>query len=112
MPATYNLNMYQGDTYTLTLTIGGDYSSHTHALVMATNFSAGSTLTLNTASGITDSYDATTELTTVVITATATQTAALSDSGDWIYDYSVTSGAVVTTLMTGLVVLTPQVGVV
>lgn len=109
---TYNIICDQGATLTRTLT----YKDSTGALVNLTGFTArmqvradvestSTVLSLTTENGgITLGGVAG----TVLITATATQTAALT-AGDYAYDLELVSGATVTRLVQGSFLVRPEV---
>ena len=112
MAATYNIKIYQGDGYTLLFDVDGDYSAKTHTMAIAVGLESGTTfLTFATGgSGITATYNATTNKTTCTLTMTAVQTATFNAETIYFYDYEVSDGTGFNlTLLAGQVYITPQV---
>ena len=44
MPANYDIKVYQGDSFTLTFTLNGDYSAKTFSMGVAASLTAAPTL--------------------------------------------------------------------
>lgn len=101
LPAKYDITHWQGDTYSVVLTLTGDYTAHTHKFEIKSILSGTPILELTTGgSGIVLGAYAN-GVTPVTITITATQSAAIVDTTIYNYDYQVQTGVVVTTLLTG-----------
>lgn len=109
MPANYDIKVYQGDSFTLTFTLNGDYSAKTFSMGVAASLTAAPTLSLSEGSGIGKSYSGVTGLTTVIVNITSTQTASLASSTIYSYDLQMALGTDVTTLLVGSFTLTEQV---
>lgn len=109
MPASYNIQFYQGDNYVLQFTIDGNYTTYTHKMDFATTLEAASAALSISGAAITVTYNATTNLTTCTATITAVQTAALSATQIYYYDYQVTKAADSITFLTGTASVYPQV---
>jgi hypothetical protein len=92
MPAKYDIKTYQGDSFTLTFTLEGDWSSYLHTFTIKTAYGTSATLTLTSAtSAVTRTYSAGTNLTTCVLTMTPAQTSALAQGTVYAYDYQVSN---------------------
>lgn len=109
MPANYDIKVYQGDSFTLTFTLNGDYSAKTFSMGVAASLTAAPTLSLSEGSGIGKSYSGVTGLTTVIVNITSTQTANLVSSTIYSYDLQMAQGTDITTLLVGSFTLTEQV---
>jgi hypothetical protein len=109
MPASYNIQFYQGDNYVLQFTIDGDYSAFTHKMDFATTLEAATATLSISGAAITATYDAGTLKTTCTATITAAQTADLDAEVIYYYDYQVVSGATSMTFLTGTASVYPQV---
>jgi hypothetical protein len=110
MPAKYDITAYQGDTFTLTFTLEGDFTSQTPAMQVRVTPATGSTTLASPATiTIVDTYDAPTNLTTVVSTISATNMATLSATTVYAYDFQYTNGSVVTTYLYGSFAVTAEV---
>ena len=109
MPANYDIKVYQGDSFTLTFTLNGDYSAKTFSMGVAASLTAAPTLSLSEGSGIGKSYSGVTGLTTVIVNITSTQTASLVSSTIYSYDLQMAQGTDITTLLVGSFTLTEQV---
>lgn len=107
MPATLNLDIYQGDTYTLSFTVAGDYTAHAMRMDIASTFAATPILALTNASGIAAAYSA--PDTTVTITIDAAQTLTLSPTTTYVYDFQLALAGVVNTWFAGTVGVTAEV---
>jgi hypothetical protein len=101
LPARYDIVHYQGDTYTLTLSLDGDKTASTPKLEISPPNDATPDLELTTGSGITATYDAPTDKTTYTIVITATQSTTLGATTNYWYDFQLQSGSVVTTFLAG-----------
>jgi hypothetical protein len=109
--ATTNLIIDQGATWNITFTYKNSDGSpinltgYTAALQLRTSYDAASAaLSLTSGSGIVLGGTAG----TIAVTATATQTGALT-AGEYVYDLEITSSSVVTRLVQGRITVTPQV---
>jgi len=111
MPASYNIQFYQGDNYILQFVIDGNYSAYTHKMEFATTLEAASAALSISGAAITAVYDSNTLKTTVNATITSVQTAALDATVIYYYDYQVVSGANSLTLLTGTASVQPQVSI-
>lgn len=110
MPANYDIKVYQGDSFTLTFTMNGDYSAKTFSMGVAASLTAAPTLSLSEGGGgIGKSYSGVTGLTTVIVNITSTQTASLVSSTIYSYDLQMAQGTDITTLLVGSFTLTEQV---
>ena len=110
MPANYDIKVYQGDSYTLSFTMNGDYTSQTFSMGVAASLTAAPTLSLSEgAGGIGKAYSGVTGLTTITVSITSAQTASLSSSTIYSYDLQMAVGTNVTTLLFGSFTLTEQV---
>ena len=108
-PANYNIELYQGDNYNLNFTIQGDYSAYTHIMDIASTLEAASpTISLHTSS-IAVSYSAGTNLTTISVTITHSQTTGLDAEVIYFYDYQCRLGTNYLTFLRGTVSVYPQV---
>ena len=106
---TYNFEIYQGDTYNLIFTMPGNQTAKTAKLQLrSTHGSLTANLTLATGYGITITYEAGPDLTTVICLFTATNTAALQPNVIYVYDFELTSGAIVKTYFQGNISLTAE----
>ena len=109
--ATTNLIIDQGATWEITFTYKNsngtpiNLTGYTAALQLRTSYDASSAaLSLSSGSGIVLGGTAG----TIAVTATATQTGALT-AGEYVYDLEVTSSSKVTRLVQGRITVTPQV---
>lgn len=109
--ATTNLIIDQGATWNITFTYKNsagtpiNLTGYTAALQLRTSYDAASAaLSLSSGSGIVLGGTAG----TIAVTATATQTGALT-AGEYVYDLELTSSLVVTRLVQGRITVTPQV---
>jgi hypothetical protein len=109
--ATTNLIIDQGATWNITFTYKNtdgnpiNLTGYTAALQLRTSYDAASaSLSLTSGSGIVLGGTAG----TIAVTATATQTGALT-AGEYVYDLEITSSSVVTRLVQGRITVTPQV---
>jgi hypothetical protein len=108
MPASRNITIYQGDTYVHQLTLKDssnaviNISSRTYAGQIRKRRSSD-TPSANFTTEITDGANG-----VVVFSLTPEQTAGLK-SGNYVYDFEETNGIVITTLVTGNVVVTGEV---
>ena len=110
MPANYDIKVYQGDTYTFSFTMNGDFTGRTFSMGIAPSLTSVPTISLSEgAGGIGKTYSGVTGLTTITVSITATQTGSLSSSTIYSYDLQMTLGAEVTTLLVGSFTLTEQV---
>lgn len=110
MPAKYDITAYQGDTFTLTFTLAGDYTAQTPAMqVRLTPAAATTVLASPTTITIAQSYSGLSALTTVTVSITATNMASLSATTVYAYDLQYTNGAVVTTYLYGSFAVTAEV---
>jgi hypothetical protein len=107
MAATLNLDIYQGDTFTLSFTVAGDYTAHVMRMDIASTFAAAPAIALTEASGISAVYSA--PNTTVTITIQPVDTADLVSSTTYVYDFQVEIGGVVNTWFAGTVGVTAEV---
>lgn len=109
--ATTNLIIDQGATWEITFTYKNsngtpiNLTGYTAALQLRTSYDASSaSLSLSSGSGIVLGGTAG----TIAVTATATQTGALT-AGEYVYDLEVTASSKVTRLVQGRITVTPQV---
>jgi hypothetical protein len=109
--ATTNLIIDQGATWSITFTYKNtdgtpiNLTGYSAALQLRTSYDAASAaLSLTSGSGIVLGGTAG----TIAVTATATQTGALT-AGEYVYDLELTSSSVVTRLVQGRITVTPQV---
>lgn len=110
MPAKYDITAYQGDTFTLTFTLEGDTTAQTAAMQVRVTPATGSTTLASPATiTITQTYDAPTDLTTIVSTISAATMATLSATTIYAYDFQMTNGSVVTTYLYGSFAVTAEV---
>jgi hypothetical protein len=107
MAATLNLDIYQGDTFTLSFTVAGDYTAHAMRMDIASTFSAASIIALNETAGISAVYSA--PNTTVTITIQPVDTADLSPSTTYVYDFQTILSGVVQTWFAGTIGVTAEV---
>ena len=109
---TYNFTLDQGSTFNLEIIYKDsagvviDLTNYTAAMQIRSSFDSSATLlNLNTTNGgivITGPQGK------IELTASATATAALP-SGSWVYDLEITSGSVVTRIIQGQVIVSPEV---
>jgi hypothetical protein len=116
MPANYDLEIFQGDTYTLVFEMDGayDYANGlwVHEFQMKENFDdVNIVISKSTGNGITTAYDPGNQVTTVQMTLSPTVTAALDATKIYRYDYQIKtlSPYSVTTLLNGEVRITPEI---
>jgi len=116
MPANYDLDIFQGDTYTLQFQMDGmwDYANGGwfHEFQMKENFDDLTILVQKTSSsGITVSYDPGNQITTVLMVLSPTVTGALDAKKVYRYDYQIKtiSPYSVTTLLNGEVRVSPEI---
>lgn len=109
MPASYNIELYQGDNYNLNFTIEGNYSGYTHKMSFATELEAASPALTIQGGSISHTYSAVTGLTTVSATISHTDTASLDAEVIYYYDYQVHHGSDYMTFLTGTASVYPQV---
>jgi len=109
--ATTNLIIDQGATWSITFTYKNtdgtpiNLTGYSAALQLRTSYDAASAaLSLTSGSGIVLGGTAG----TIAVTATATQTGALT-AGEYVHDLELTSSSVVTRLVQGRITVTPQV---
>lgn len=103
-PAKYDIATYEGDTFVLTFTIEGDWDGHDIRMTIRTvpsNNTVFKSYTSNPALGITATYNAGTDLTTVVITLPATDMDDFDASTIYFYDIDFTLAGVVQTMLYG-----------
>lgn len=108
-PGSLDLTIYQGATYTQTLTwkIDGDpvdLTTYTARMQARTTYDAPPTLNLATGSGITLGGAAG----TITISITAANTATLP-AGRYLYDLEMVNGSTVTRLLAGRLTISPEV---
>lgn len=109
MAAKYDIKLYQGDSYSLTFTLDGNYTSYTHTFKVALGFTGSNTLTLTNAfgDGITSTWDGTNTICTISLTPA--QTAALFDTSVYAYDYQISTGSTYAlTLLYGSLTMTGE----
>ena len=109
MPATYNIVNYQGDTYTVVVSLEGDWTTGSTPKLEIKVPNAGSpSLELFSGTGITiGAYSGGFTAFTVVITSAQSNT--LGSSTVYWYDFEVTVGSITTTYISGSFVQTAQV---
>jgi hypothetical protein len=110
LPASYDLLLYQGDNASFTFTIDGNYSAYEGRLdIRPTPASASIELALITPTNITLTYSGTTLKTTVAVVFPAVDTAAMSATTVYAYDFQVKLGSITRTFLYGSLTVLPEV---
>ena len=110
MAANYDINIEQGATFTFTLTVTGiNLTGYTARMQGRTSHAASATafsLTSSPAAGLVVTPGTNS---TIAVTLTATQTAALSAPTEGVYDLEYTDGTTVVRILEGSYRITPEV---
>ena len=103
MPARYDITHFQGDTFSMVITLNGNFSSSTMKFeIKSLTVSSPAALELFIGSGITvGTYNPITGQTAVTIGITAAQSLALGNTTIYQYDFEITTGSTVLTYLSG-----------